>query len=363
MGLAPLDSTPGVPFHQLGNTNAQVLEHHRSFVEDSVVSSLIAAASVGERLFTMSPVELIDNGIRFPVRLFIKEEPHKRSKIESGKLRLISGVSLPDQIKERLLGGKQNDAEIDHWRTCTSRPGIGLDDDSLRGMSVVFQEMLAHGPVCSMDIKGWDWSVQEWELFMDAEARRRLMRAEKGSCVDFFLRAQAYCVSRSVYVMPNGDMIAQLTPGVQLSGSYWTSSTNSRMRAGASLVARQMAGHPVGPTVHATMGDDSVERHLEGVKDALERLGHDVKDIKIGYQLSDIEFCSHAWRSDGLAIPLSAYKTLYRYLSHPPTSASYLDWYSQLSWVLRHFPRWRQYRDMCYARAERAIKSYENGSQ
>jgi hypothetical protein len=124
-----------------------------------------------------------------------------------------------------------------------------------------------------------------------------------------------------------------------------------------------MAGHPVGPTVHATMGDDSVERHLEGVKDALEKLGHVIKDVKIGHRLSEIEFCSHGWRDDGLAIPLSAYKTLYRYFSHPPTSASYLDWYSQLSWVLRHFPKWREVRELCYARAERAIKSYENGTQ
>jgi hypothetical protein len=363
VGLVPLDSTPGVPFHQLGNTNSQVLEHHRSFVESEVVESLIAAAVAGESLFKMSPVELVENGIRFPVRLFIKEEPHSMSKIRAGKLRLISGVALPDQVKERLLGGKQNEAEIGCWTTCTSRPGVGLDDDSLLAMASVFSDMLVDGPVCSMDIRGWDWSVQEWELFMDAEARRRLMSAGKGSCADFFLRAQAYCVSNSVYVLPSGRMVCQVVPGVQLSGSYWTSSTNSRMRAGASLVARLMANQPIGPTAHATMGDDSVERHLEGVKDALERLGHVVKDVKIGHRLSEIEFCSHRWLDSGLAIPLGAYKTLYRYLSHPPTSASYLDWYTQLAWVLRNFPEWRQIRELAYARAERAIKSHENGSQ
>lgn len=336
----------------------QVLEGHRDLILNLVCDSLLAAVRHGESVFRMTPFELVRAGIRYPVRLFIKDEPHKLSKIRSGKLRLISGVALVDQVKERLLGSLQNNAEIDNWVTCSSKPGIGLDDESLLAMAGVFRDMLTRGPVVSMDVSGWDWSVHSWELFADAERRRRLAGAEKGSLFDFLLRVQAYCVSRSVFVLPNGDMVEQLDDGVQLSGSYWTSSTNSAMRCIATLVARQMAGHPVGPTDIVAMGDDSVERFMEGVKENLEKLGHRIKDVSVGHKLSDIEFCSHAWLETGLAIPVTAYKTLYRYFSHPPTSASYLDWYAQLLWVLRHFPKLNEIRDFAFARAERANNLY-----
>jgi len=304
----------------------------------------------------MSPIQLVQNGIRDPVRLFVKTEPHKLKKLRANKLRLISGVSLVDQIKERILCSAQNLAEIDHWQTCSSKPGIGLDDDSLQAMASCFKDLLSGGPVVSMDVVGWDWSVKEWELFADAEARRRLSGSKKGSLYDFLLRVQAYCVSRTVFVLPDGSLLSQVSPGVQLSGSYNTSSSNSRMRVLATLVARIMAGHAVGPVAMKAMGDDSVERHLEGVKECLERLGHEIKEVEVNNELAGISFCSHVWRDDGFAEPVNVVKTMYRFLSHPPGSASYLDWYAQLLWVLRHSPVFDKYRDVAFARVERANK-------
>jgi hypothetical protein len=323
-----------------------------------VVDSLIATVLAGESLFEMSAVDLVKNGIRYPVRLFIKEEPHTLKKVASGKLRLISGVSLIDQIKERLIGSKQNIAEINCWESCSSAPGIGLDDDSLRAVASQMSSWLEGGELSSMDVSSWDWSVKEWMLNADAEARRRLAGSEKGSLFDFLVRAQAYCVSHSMFITPNGNMIVQDVAGKQLSGSYWTSSSNSRMRVIASLVARQMAGVPLGPTCIKAMGDDSVERFYPGVKENLEKLGLVIKDVNICRCLADIEFCSHKWRADGLAEPLSAYKTLYRYFSHPEGSASYLDWYGQLLWVLRNFPSLDKIRDTAFARVVRANNNY-----
>lgn len=307
-------------------------------------------------MFQMTPVELVKAGLRSPVRLFIKDEPHSRKKVLSGKWRLISGVSLSDQVFERLICSRQNLAEIESWESCSSKPGLGLDDDSLLTISGNLEDLLSRGELMAMDVRGWDWSVQDWELRADAESRRLLAGASEGSLFAFLLRVQAYCVANSVYVLPDGQVLSQVNPGVQLSGSYNTSSSNSRMRIIATLVARLLAGHPVTPVDMMAMGDDSVERYYEGVKEYLERLGHETKECVRHTTLPGVEFCSHVWKEDRFAEPVNPSKTLYRYLSHPHGSASYLDWYAQLVWIFRHSGSWTKYRDLAFARAERANK-------
>lgn len=348
------DSTPGVPLSKLGSTNALVLASHEPLVRDLVCESLLRAVEMGDEVFELSPLDLVRYGIRDPVRLFVKDEPHAEKKFRSGKMRLISGVSLRDQLKERVLGRIQNSHEIAEWETCPSKPGIGLDDDGLLAMADTFSSMLSRGGLCATDVSGWDWSVQGWELWADAECRYRLARGA-GDLYHFLLRVQAYCVANSVFVLPDGRMISQDIPGVQLSGSYFTSSSNSRMRVLASLVARLQAGHRLsGPLDIVAMGDDCVEKLMEGVKEELEKLGHVTKDAVVWRKLEGISFCSHVWHKEGLAHPESPLKTLCRYFSHPPNSASYLDWYTQLMWVFRHQPELDAIKRYAFARAGRA---------
>lgn len=339
-------STPGVPYCRLGSTNGQVLESHSEYVREMVAERFVRVVEAGETLFSMSAEELVRAGLRDPVRLFIKDEPHTLEKIERGKLRLISGVSLVDQFWERKLSGLQNSAEIANWETCPSKPGIGLDDDGLRSLAKQIEKEEVD---TETDVSGWDWSVQEWELEDDAECRRILAGATSESLFAFLMRAQAYCVAHSVFCLPTGELVSQEEGGVQLSGSYNTSSTNSRMRGLVSLNARLLKAGPggnlpglvekgrlVGRVGVIAMGDDSVEKGFGGIKEALESMGHKVKMVKMNESLSGTSFCSHKWREDGLAEPETAIKTVFRFLSHPPGSPDYPAWYAQLAWVLRN---------------------------
>jgi len=353
-------STPGVPWNSYGPTNRHVLESARDVISRAVAQSFANMVFHGEKVFDMDAEQLVLNGIRDPVRVFIKNEPHKKSKADTGMWRLISGVSLVDQIKERIIGRFQNEAEIDSWVTCPSKPGIGLDDESLLEVAVCLRDMLSRGLVCSSDISGFDWSVKGWELRADAERRRQLAGASEASLFNFLLRVQAHCVANSVLVLPDGLMWAQLREGIQLSGSYWTSSTNSAMRLLMTLVARIRSGVAPDPIDQITMGDDSVERYWEGLDVALRELGHEVKFVKIYRSIADVEFCSHLWRDDGLAVPVNPWKTLFRYLSHPPDSTSYLDWRAQLMYFVRHSQELHRYRRQIDARAERANKVIDN---
>lgn len=342
----------------LGSTNKQVLESSEDFVVSQVVESLVRKVTPANRgHLSWSAEQLFRRGIRDPVRLFIKDEPHKMAKILDGKLRLISGVSLVDQLTERLLGGAQNNLEIANWDSCPSKPGLGLDDDGLLLLGQYFKRELESGPLLQMDVKGWDWSTQEWEHLADAEARS-LLTDGVNDMFTFLLKSNAVCVTRSVFCLPSGELLAQFDPGAQLSGSYWTSSTNSRMRVLASLVARRLAGHQlIGPVGVAAMGDDSVERAFPGVKEALESLGHTIGMENSTTVLRNVSFCSHEWMENGLAYPENPYKTVFRYLSHRGGPDQFSDWYAQLAWVLRHHPDRDNFLRVCFARVGSANDS------
>jgi len=307
---------------------------------------------LGEEIFTMTPSELVARNVCSPIRLFIKDEPHKLKKIESGKLRLISGVGIDDQIIDRMVYSVQNNSEIDEWSTIPSKPGIGLDDTGLRLMTSTFTRMFESsrsdgrsGRLQSTDISGWDWSVQGWEIELDAEVRRRLADAPRGSLFDFLTRYRAYCISHKVFCLPDGTLVAQTGSGIQASGWYCTSSTNSRMRVAARLAAMLMSSaykytHKEDELMNVVaMGDDAVEEQLDGAaQEQYEILGHCIKDVSVADAVEDLEFCSHRWLRSGLACPTTAVKTLFRYFSHPIDSTNYLDWYSQLRNDLRNLP-------------------------
>jgi hypothetical protein len=350
-------SSPGYPWIQFGNTIGQVLDVYGSSIKDAIEKRLKTLTECRYKLFDMTPEELVEAGCCDPVKVFIKEEPHKIKKILSGKLRIISSVSMVDQGVTRMLCRRQNKAEIESWESCPSAPGIGLNDEGLRVIDADMHDMIArHGSMMETDVSGWDWSVQQWELDVDAECRARLAGAERTSLFAYLLRAHAYIVGNPVYVLPDGTSWKQTFSGGQLSGDYNTSSSNSRMRIIASLVARIHLGVSLaGPIDVKAMGDDSYERNIVGMDTALGELGHEIKMIKVNTTVAGSEFCSHEFHGDGTASPVNVMKTLYKFLTHKD-STEYPTWLAQLSYEMRHLSESRRDKilGLAIARAERA---------
>jgi len=317
---------------------------YRDMIENEVLSRIALMIQQGSGVFLMTSEQLVREGICDPIKTFIKMEPHKISKLRDGKYRIISGVSVVDQIIDRLLFGPQNELEISQWDKTPSKPGIGLDDEGLRTMAEWFNNCLASGrKLLASDISGWDWSVQEWELYCDLRCREKLSNAE-GSIWSHLARCRVFCISRKTFVLPDSSLISQRNPGIQASGWYNTSSTNSRMRVAARAAAYAIycQRHGVQPdmdevSVCVAMGDDCVEGALDGeVYQILCELGHTVKDIAEFDTLNGVEFCSHRWYADGLARPVNWVKTLFRFAQHPTDPVQLHDWIIQLQGDFRH---------------------------
>lgn len=350
-----------------GSNNETVLANYGTEIWNTVTRRFNNALRHGSNVFLMSPQELVANDICDPVKVFIKDEPHSLKKVLSGKYRGISSVSLVDQIVTRLLCSKQNKAEINTWESCPSKPGMGLHDEGMLVIASSIKKMLSKGVISETDVSGWDWSVNAWELLLDAEIRRRLAGAQPQGVFGFLLRVHAYCVANSVYVTSDGHMWEQIIPGAQLSGDYNTSSTNSRMRVAATLMARLWNGQPLlvdGQIPIMAMGDDSIEIDFPGLKEAMNDMGHVVRLVEQRDKLAGVHFCSQEFREDGLAYPETPEKTAFRFFSHKPTAINYLELRTQLLWYLRH--RADQVKGiiekLSNARVERAKKLHGIGS-
>lgn len=356
------DSSPGYPWVMLGADNSELLETNKGLLWQSVTDRMTYQRDNFDEIMKMGPEELIKNGVCDPVKVFIKKEPHSHKKISTGFLRLIASISTEDQIITRLLATRQNKLEIANWKTCPSKPGMGLNDEGIDALIANAEVILDHGLIMATDVSSWDWTVQDWELKADAEARIKLAGVSRDSTVGKLLRIHAHCIANSVYVTSDGAMFAQVIPGGQLSGDYNTSSTNSRMRVLASLAAR----YRVDPSLLETwkklvlvvsMGDDTFELFVQGLENGLEELGHIVKEVRVHKSVDGLSFCSQKFHGR-TAEPEDPSKTVFRYLSHPPNDAEYPGYLTQLMWYFRHMePDLKEkLREIAVARVERATK-------
>lgn len=296
-----------------------MLDRHLDLVVEASFARLVKLSEVELSGFETA-IDLIHMGLCDPVRLFVKQEPHTLKKIEEKRFRLISSVSLVDQVVERLLFGFQNNREILLWRTCPSKPGMGLSAGE-QAQSIYSELCAKHfmHPAAEADISGFDWSVQSWELMADLQ-----MRIELGAfspAVARAAKARMFCLSLSVFQLSNGRLIAQGKPGIMKSGSYVTSSTNSRIRC---LMAKL-----IGSPWCIAMGDDSVEGFVVDAPTKYAELGHKVKDYVAcasyyNGELKFVNFCSHYIGKNAYFLT-SWPKTLFRYLSATNPSVRELE--------------------------------------
>lgn len=268
----------------------------------------------------LSAIDLVEQGYTDAVCVMIKNEPHSLKKMNEGRYRVICLVSIADEIVSRLLNSKQNMAEIEQWADIPSKAGIGMTDVQ----ASLFVRNIAQDAE-SGDVKAWDFGVREWMMEDEDRVRVALAGQEFGSLYHRCLACRTYSTCRSLFVLSDGTVLEQLTPGIVKSGRYDTASTNSRIRV-------MVAAH-VGVDDCKAMGDDSVEGPSPDKELRYRRLGieYSASEVPPGY----VEFCSHYWELNGCkAIPLNWAKTMFRLLAHAPD----LDLLTQFEYEMRHLP-------------------------
>lgn len=319
------DSSPGMPFMALGCVdNESVIKQYPEQLKEAVWERLLLHAFKGAE--GLNAVQLVQAGFTDPVRVFVKNEPHPELKVKQGRLRIISSVSLVDQLVERVLMSNQNKAEIDNWSAIPSKPGLGLDDEGLRKIYEYVQPW--KGNKYEADISGWDFGLQLWEMLWEADTRAELA-GMVGTLYHKALRSRVWCEANTLFMLSNGKLIAQTKPGKRCSGSYNTSAGNSRCRVGL--------GYIVGSTQIMAMGDDSVEEGAAEAKEQYEAMGHIVKTF--APSTNGFEFCStRIYMKDGKVVgePVNWSRTFFRLLY---ATEGHADRLAQFKYEMRHAPQ------------------------
>lgn len=150
------------------------------------------------------------------INLFIKPEPHKLSKIEEGRLRLISGVSMVDALVDKMLFGELFDTAL--LEVGNTHALVGWTP--LLGGSKLLLNQFPDG-VVSVDKTCWDWSVPEWmvELWL-----RFVLEMYDGYPLWYLtaIRVRFEMLFKKAVFQAYGRIVEQDFPGVMKSGCFLT---------------------------------------------------------------------------------------------------------------------------------------------
>lgn len=290
---------PGYPWCKLGETNKAVVENSLELAWQMFLIRIRICILLGQAVASGRPVDagILDLMRRAAdiVRLMIKGEFHPLRKKITGRWRLISMVSIIDQLIDRVLHNNLNKLEIASHRTIPSQPGIGFDDPELRYLSNAVFGISDRSDldISSYDVAGWDWTIQPHEHNWEMNLRWRLCdftgTQQAQSLVAAAWYGRALAIAAPAFMLPGNRCRAPVfileNPGIQLSGLFNTSSSNSHIRVYAAFLA--------GAKWALANGDDCLEGYLDGYDPAV---AYDKQGRKLrpgGKSRNKFEFCSH----------------------------------------------------------------------
>lgn len=341
-----MSASPGYPYGKLYATNKDLFENPWA------IQKVIECVKWRVRLLSQLDLKqaqalltddlgwAIKHGLCDPMRVFVKDEPHKATKARDGRWRLIWSLSITDQIVERVLYQVQDSREIRDWPEIPSKSGMGLDDAGVDKLLQYAEDMKLN---MSTDVEAWDFNAPDQIIRADAEARIMLNDAQDPFWENA-VRAQYLLHSHRIVMLSDGRCFRRQILGGQASGRKVTSSSNGRCRCIVEAIIAQELGYK---PCFMTQGDDAVTRvpHTlsseKVVRQAELLFGLKLTDVNHRKVSTEIDFCSQTMRRlpDGsvLCIPEKPQKQFAKLL----TSARKPDRHAAVDSLivnLRHHP-------------------------
>lgn len=241
-----------------------------------------------------------------PLKVFIKQEPHKKSKIEEGRFRLIQAVSVVDTIVDRILFKKMSSMFLkEHAQTkilmgwSPVKGGYRLIDALYRGLDT-----------CSIDMKSWDWTVKHWTMLYVRRIIFSISNDPPAWWVEAVTNRFILLFEDPTFSFSDGSLATQPVKGVMKTGCYLTLIANSI----GQMFLHHLAVHYLG-LPHKNLerfiivGDDTVRVMFDELFDyvkVIEDLGY-----RVEYEVhrKGVEFCGFEF--DGNYIPAYRKKHLF----------------------------------------------------
>lgn len=233
-----------------------------------------------------------------PINVFIKPEPHKTEKIQSGRLRLISAVSLTDTMIDRVLLGWIQRVAL---QTVGATPCL-VGWTPLRGGWKYIYRRFGDKPVMCLDKSSWDWTVQGYLVDMWKRVLKNLAVGHPPWWAALLDARFELLFQKAKFRFKDGTDVYQMVPGIMKSGCFMTLILNSLGQSLVHYIANLRIGYSPFYRQPVSVGDDTVQESFEGLEDyvrAMETTGAKVKGFKV---TNWVEFCGFAF-AEGTCIP------------------------------------------------------------
>jgi len=295
-------SKPGFPFNLFSctNTNKKILER------DKILLCKLAACRAymflthtqeqAER-WASDPFAACNDGICSPVSTFLKGEPHKRSKVEEGRFRVINALDLVDQLVERILFNSIKSAVEKEFPNAPAQLGLGISPTINQVIGGRYERInsLTKLKAFMGDVRQWDASASMQALHSGMRVAHA--REDSGDSEAWKRAGILWCHLRGhCLYQVSGYLYVKKRRGQMPSGTMLTTWLNCFIRT---VLARLC-----GSVMEMLMGDDCGEwnplQDPEAIVALYKQFAVTIRDYALGTD-DAFSFCSHEYtKRDGV---------------------------------------------------------------
>lgn len=254
-----MQSTPGLcSLNRYGSSNKQVLGMDDDGNFDPIKLAIVKD-TVKRRFFKIVTGEGSDTDSDL-IKLFIKVEAIKTAKVESNRFRIISSISLVDQIVDRILFM----LFARNFRENRLKTGCMVGYSPTKGGWVAFNHLIPQDTYKLMiDKTAFDWTVKPWMTDVAKELLHSLNPFAKSWWHDAVDRRFEALFGQPTFSFSDTTTIQQPFRGVMKSGCYLTIILNSILQLAIHRLTMLRARLDVSDDFILVMGDDTLQLDFE----------------------------------------------------------------------------------------------------
>lgn len=193
-----------------------------------------------------------------PINIFVKQEPHSREKIESGRFRLISAISLVDTMIDRMVFKPLTKKIL----SSPTKTPCWLGWTPLLGGYKRISDKFGEEQTIAIDKSSWDWTMPGWLVKILLRLIKE-MRIGIHPIIEKLMDARFELIFRdAVFRFKDGTMVFQTDWGVMKSGCYLTLVLNSFAQSYLHYIAADNIGWNMLSRAPITFGDDTLQAYI-----------------------------------------------------------------------------------------------------
>lgn len=285
-----------------------MLDGHSDVVIDAVCDRLELLFS--NEVFPTHPLDRVVTGYTDFIIPFEKYEGHPSRKAQQGRWRIVSSLSLVDQLVERVFYTDFVEPVKEDYPSSGVCIGISFTDEG----TDEFARSIPVDNLYSTDVSGFDRSQDA--SYIRACVDRRLATLPSGmEKLRKAIRRHNECMMHPVFAVPTrgaAELYISTRPKCMLSGRYVTTFFNSDIRMDLAFLAQA--------SYAKACGDDCLEVHADdNIVERYSELGYKLRQPQL-MKAEQIEFCSHSYSRGPNHASLSSWpKALHKLVTRPVT--------------------------------------------